>query len=531
MRRLLALLALAAAWAALGAPAGAAGPLAISAPLSGAIVRGKVEVTATDTAPTSSVTFEWSSDGSFWDPFGIDSVPSDGFRAVWDTAGYSGNALIRATDSAGNQTHIRVKVDNLAPSLTLAPGRPSFSPNGDGRRDRVAIRFAASEGVTLKLQLVGPRGLVVQNVATDQAVAARRTLRFVWDGTIYDGARRARDGLYTARASATDAAGNRTVETAEVRVDTRAPIVRALGASQRTAAVVASFSVVDAGDQVFVRPQLLDQYGVAVTTLPSRTVAPGPLALTVPVPEAVAPGAYRVGLLASDEAGNTTNPVPTTGSFLYTHAVRAHVWGRFVGVGRSVALTFDDCYDGGGWAGVLDVLAREKVKATFFCTGQAVLANTALGLRTVREGHAIGSHGWDHANFAALSFDSSVARLIDDRNVWWNLARVVPMPFFRPPYGAYTSTTVAAAGAAGYSAVILWEVDPFDWKRPGVATIVSRVVGRTTPGAIDLMHTLPETAAALPTIIDELRARGYRFLTLPELAALGTPTPGHWRDY
>jgi peptidoglycan/xylan/chitin deacetylase (PgdA/CDA1 family) len=66
---------------------------------------------------------------------------------------------------------------------------------------------------------------------------------------------------------------------------------------------------------------------------------------------------------------------------------------------------------------------------------------------------------------------------------------------------------------------------------PGVAAIVSRVVSATTPGAIDLMHTLPQTAAALPSIIDELRARGYRFLTLPEMAALGTPTPGHWTAY
>ena len=107
-------------------------------------------------------------------------------------------------------------------------------------------------------------------------------------------------------------------------------------------------------------------------------------------------------------------------------------------------------------------------------------------------------------------------------------AHVAPTPFFRPPYGAYTPTTVAAAGAAGYGAVVLWDVDPYDWQRPGVAAIVDRVVAPTRPGAIVLMHTLPETAAALPTIIAELRARGYGFMTIPQLAALGTPTPGHW---
>ena len=532
MRRLLPPFALLAAWAAFASPAGAAGPISIVEPVAGALVHGKVRVTASDTAPVDSVSFEWSSDGVRWNPISVDADPADGFGALWDTAGYSGNALLRASDPAGNQTHVRLRVDNAAPALTLTAGLPSFSPNGDGRSDRVAIRFVANEAVSVKLQLFGPRGLVVQNETGGLDVAPRRTVRFVWDGTIYDGAGRARDGLYTARAIATDKAGNRTAVIAPVRVDTRAPIIRSLRGSQQVGGTVAvRFSLVDAGDEVVVRPRLLDQYGIAEVKLPSRTVVPGVVALTVPIPAALAPGAYRLGISASDQAGNTTDPAPATAALLFTHPVRARVWGRFEGVGRSVALTFDDCYDGGGWAGVLDALAREQVKATFFCTGQAVLADPALGLRTVREGQVIGSHGWDHANFAALSFESSVARLVDDRNVWWNLDRVVPMPFFRPPYGAYTATTVAAAGSAGYGALVLWDVDPFDWRHPGVAAVVQRVVGATTPGAIDLMHTLPDTAAALPTIIHELRARGYRFLTLPEMAALGTPTSGHWRAY
>ena len=98
-------------------------------------------------------------------------------------------------------------------------------------------------------------------------------------------------------------------------------------------------------------------------------------------------------------------------------------------------------------------------------------------------------------------------------------------------FAASGASAVARTFAAVGREVVLWDVDPYDWKRPGVDAIVQRVVGATTPGAIDLMHTLPETAAALPTIIDDLRARGYGFATLPQLAALGTPTPGHWRDY
>ena len=534
MKRPAVLVALLATAAVLAAPAGAAGPITISNPTTGAFVRGQVRIDAVDNAAVlvSSMRFEWSSDGATWNLIADDLDPSDGFAASWETAGLSGKAIIRLTDSAGNQAHVRVTVDNEAPVLTLSAGPPAFSPNGDQLSDRAVVRFAADEAVRLTLQILGPRGLVVQYGARDLAVARRRAVRLLWDGTIYDGAKRARDGLYTVRALATDLAGNRTTETAELRVDTRAPRLAALiAAAPFGGSIGVRFSIADAEDRVQVRPRLLDQYGNVVARLPARSLAPGPASLTLTLPLSLAPGAYRVGILAADEAGNTTDPISTTAPFLSTHPVRARVWGNFAGVGRRVALTFDDCYDAGGWAGVLDVLASEHVKATFFCTGQAVLANTALGLRTVREGHAIGSHGWDHADFSRLGFDDSYARLIDDRNVWWALARVAPMPFFRPPYGAYTASTVAAAGAAGYSAVVLWEVDPYDWRLPGVAAIVSRVVGATTPGAIDLMHTLPQTAAALPTIIHQLRARGYGFMTLPELAAIGTPTPGHWAAY
>ena len=518
-------------------PAAAPGPLSIVEPGNNAVLRGKVAITASESVLATLVRFEWSSDGTAWNLIADDTDASDGFSAVWDTAGFSGRAIVRATDSEGNQAHVRVAIDNVAPALSLREPR-AFSPNGDGSSDRAALRVSADEPVSLTLQLLGPRGLVVQNEARDLVVPRRRVERFLWDGTIYDGAMRARDGLYIVRATALDRAGTRATASARVRLDTRAPRIAALGVTpQRPTGgrVLVRFSVSDADERIGVRPQLFDAYGDLVRALPERTLAPGPRAVAVPLRardgSLLAPGSYRVGIEASAEAGNRSDPASAAEPFLFSHPVRARVWGRFEGVGRRVALTFDDCYDAGGWAGVLDVLAREHVQATFFCTGQAVLANPQLGLRTVREGHAIGSHGWDHADFALLSFDSSLARLLDDREVWWRLARVAPTPLFRPPYGAYTSTTVAAAGAAGYAAVVLWDVDPYDWRNPGVAAIVERIVGATTPGAIDLMHTLPETAAALPTIIDELRARGYGFGTLPQLAALGTPTPGHWQPY
>jgi peptidoglycan-N-acetylglucosamine deacetylase len=79
--------------------------------------------------------------------------------------------------------------------------------------------------------------------------------------------------------------------------------------------------------------------------------------------------------------------------------------------------------------------------------------------------------------------------------------------------------------------VILWNVDPRDWAQPGSSVIESRILSAVRPGSIVLMHTLPETAAQLPSLIQALRSRRYIPLTLPELAGIGMPTPGGWPAY
>jgi peptidoglycan/xylan/chitin deacetylase (PgdA/CDA1 family) len=80
---------------------------------------------------------------------------------------------------------------------------------------------------------------------------------------------------------------------------------------------------------------------------------------------------------------------------------------------------------------------------------------------------------------------------------------------------------VAAAGAAGYTYTVLWDVDPFDWQQPGAGVIVSRVLGTVRPGSVILLHTTGQTAQALPSIIQGLRSRGLQPVRLHELFASG----------
>ncbi len=110
---------------------------------------------------------------------------------------------------------------------------------------------------------------------------------------------------------------------------------------------------------------------------------------------------------------------------------------RVDNAGPHVALTFDDCFFPSSWNSILRTLARNRVNAAFFCPGYLVRAFPDLAARTVRAGHTIGSHGWDHALLAS-AYGNILWRLKRDRNVWWRW-REAAVPYFRPPYGAYNS--------------------------------------------------------------------------------------------
>ena len=94
--------------------------------------------------------------------------------------------------------------------------------------------------------------------------------------------------------------------------------------------------------------------------------------------------------------------------------------------------------------------------------------------------------------------------LLGDHNSWC----------LRPPYGEMDSATYSNAAALGYQ-IVFWHTDSWDWRRPGVAAIVSNVVDNVFPGAIILMHDgagdRSQTLEALPQILQILTERGYRF--------------------
>ncbi len=183
---------------------------------------------------------------------------------------------------------------------------------------------------------------------------------------------------------------------------------------------------------------------------------------------------------------------------------------------HEAALTFDDG-PSSYTLSVLATLTRYDVPATFFTVGYLAAARPDLLVAEAHAGMSVEVHTWDHADLTRLSVPA-----IDDeltRSASAVQAAIGWRPTcFRPPYGA-TNRVVAAEGTKLGLAQILWNVDPSDYLRPGASVIASRVLAAATGrGLVIGIHDgggdRSETIAALPSIIQGLRARGYTFVRL-----------------
>lgn len=195
-----------------------------------------------------------------------------------------------------------------------------------------------------------------------------------------------------------------------------------------------------------------------------------------------------------------------------------------------IALTFDDGPSAGYTTQVLSVLRKYGVHATFFMLGQWVQRYPDLARAVLADGHAVENHSWSHPDLTTLSTQAIQQQLANTSNVIKQTLGVAPT-LFRPPYGAYNSRVLSVAGSLHLTPV-LWDIDPRDWSRPGTNTIINRVLSHLHNGAIILMHDgggdRSQTVQALPTIIQQVRARGYRLVTVPLLIAqLRNGIPGH----
>jgi cellulose synthase/poly-beta-1,6-N-acetylglucosamine synthase-like glycosyltransferase/peptidoglycan/xylan/chitin deacetylase (PgdA/CDA1 family)/spore germination protein YaaH len=200
-----------------------------------------------------------------------------------------------------------------------------------------------------------------------------------------------------------------------------------------------------------------------------------------------------------------------------------------------IALTFDDGPHPKYTKQILDVLKDKHAPATFFVIGQNMSNWPGLVRREIAEGHVVGSHSFTHPNLGAIT----TPQVDFELNATQRLFEVVTgrsMRLFRPPYfGDAEPSTVEEvtpllkAQSLGYLIVGL-RIDTDDWKKPTVQQIIDNVTNRLsdtnpeTAGQVVLLHdsggNRDRTVQALPRLIDILRARGYRLVTVAELAGM-----------
>ena len=232
---------------------------------------------------------------------------------------------------------------------------------------------------------------------------------------------------------------------------------------------------------------------------------------------------------ASSEPHDTHGTAPLAGSRPILTTVNGHLVSRQPAPGRRVALTFDDGPDPRWTPKIAALLRSRHVPATFFVVGSEVARHPQIVRNLVRDGNELGNHTFTHTALSngptwqrRLQLDLSEAVIV---GVTGRYTRLV-----RPPYSA-TSDAVTpsqeralAQASAGRYLIVLANFDSEDWKRGRVSTIVRNASPPGTTGGIVMFHDgggdRSHTLAAVRELIPRLRARGFRFVTVSELAGL-----------
>lgn len=182
----------------------------------------------------------------------------------------------------------------------------------------------------------------------------------------------------------------------------------------------------------------------------------------------------------------------------------------------AVALTFDDGPHPVHTPQVLKILEDHGVPATFFVIGRNAKRHPDL-LRKIRSaGHALGNHTFSHVRLTSVRNGILKEELERTGEIIFQETGVRTV-LFRPPFGAFDARSLAEVALRRLE-VVLWSVDSRDWVNQGPREIRHNVERTSQPGAIILLHDVhPQTVEALPGIIESLKARGYGFVTVPEI--------------
>lgn len=177
-----------------------------------------------------------------------------------------------------------------------------------------------------------------------------------------------------------------------------------------------------------------------------------------------------------------------------------------------IILTFDQGYENGYTAKILDTLKEKNASAIFFLTGDYAKKEEALVKRMIAEGHTLGNHGMTHASLPSLSHDEAVEEIMSLHEYVLNNYGY-EMQYFRFPCGEYSEETLDTVQKCGYK-TLFWSYAYVDWKtdsQPSPAEGLKKLTDSAHPGEILLLHSVSQTnAEILGDVIDNLREKGFK---------------------
>lgn len=182
---------------------------------------------------------------------------------------------------------------------------------------------------------------------------------------------------------------------------------------------------------------------------------------------------------------------------------------------KLVALTFDDGPSGRFTRKLLDGLEERGAKATFFLCGYRMEQYPDLTQRIWQDGHEIGLHGYSHRCFGNMCRGDVLRELEKTMAL---VPEGCPVSFLRSPGGICGKCVQEAAGEMDL-AELYWSVDPKDWATDDAGAIEKAVTSKVRDGDVILLHDMSDSSVeAALAIVDELQARGFRFVTASQLA-------------
>ncbi|WP_438350074.1 delta-lactam-biosynthetic de-N-acetylase [Paenibacillus sp. FA6] len=187
---------------------------------------------------------------------------------------------------------------------------------------------------------------------------------------------------------------------------------------------------------------------------------------------------------------------------------------------KEIYLTFDNGYENGYTAKILDVLQEKKVPSIFFVTGHYVKSQPELVLRMVSEGHLVGNHSWSHPDVTQISSAQLKDELSKVKDAVANLTSQKEMEYLRAPRGIFNEAMLESSRNEGYTNVF-WSAAYKDWDtqiQKGSEYAYTQVMNQLHPGAVILLHSVSkDNAEAMGRIVDDARKQGYVFKSLTEL--------------